>query len=149
VKQLQHERIRGKLHQRRNRRMAEHVIGFAGHPGQIRDPVGHKPRDHIAGHIRIGPTGESGHRGGIDRRPRLGHIEPAIVRQTRQGDVDEAECRSLASSRDVAHVPSLNFDQPKQRNRAGPPAAVPACHANQRFPGNPRHPAAEPPRRGD
>ncbi len=139
MKQLQHERVRAELHQRRHCRMAEPVIGFPRHAGEFRDPVGRKPRDHIAGHIRIGTAGKSRDGGGIDGGPRLRYIEPAIARQAHERDVDEAKRRSLASGRNVAHTPSLN--QPSKCGHAGLPAAVPACRANHRFPGNPRQPA--------
>ncbi len=137
VKQLQHERIRGELHQRRHRRMAEPVISVMRHAGEFRSPAGYKPRDYFAGDIGIGAAGESRHCRGVDRRPRLGHVEAAIVRQARKGDVDEAKRRSLASGRDVTHAPSLNFDQPSEHNCPGRPPQSRQATQTIDFPGVP------------
>ena len=48
------------LRERRDGRMAERVVGFARHAGEIgrRDRVAGEPADHVGGDLRVGPAGE-------------------------------------------------------------------------------------------
>ena len=100
VKQLEHEAVRPELDKGSHRRMAEGVVGFPRHAGEfgIRDGARGERRDHLAGDLGIGTAGESRDLRGVERRPRLRHIEAAVAGEPGEGHVDEAERRGLAAS---------------------------------------------------
>ncbi len=109
VEQLEHEAVRRELDQRRHGGMAERVIGLPRHARElgILDRAGDEGRNHLAGDLGIGASGEPRDARRVERRPRLRHIKPAIAREPGEGHVDKSERRGLAAGRDVLHEPFL------------------------------------------
>ena len=93
VKKLEHECARPKLRERRHRRMAERVVGFAHHAGEIgrRDRVTREPGDHVGGDFRVGLAGKPCDRVAIELRPGLGNIKSAVAGEPRERRLDKAE----------------------------------------------------------
>ena len=106
MKQLKHETVRAKLHERNGGGMMEHAIGLARHAGEVvlRDGSSDERTHHVDGNLGIGPAGESGEPVRIEAWPGFRHIESAVAGEAREGDIDEPERRGLAPRRHIAHV---------------------------------------------
>jgi hypothetical protein len=89
--------------------MAEPVIGLARHPGEIALTEG--TADEWLGdryrNLCVGFAGKTRNRGGIEPRPHLRHVKPAVAGKPGKHAIDESEDRSLAAGRDIVHVPFL------------------------------------------
>ena len=83
--------------------------------------------DHGGGRVGVGGAARE-HVVGGERRPRLGHVQPAVARQARQEHVGEAERRRHATRRDVLHRPGAATGDEhlvaKRADTVGGPAAV-------------------------
>ena len=132
VEQLEHEAVRPELDQGSHGRMAEGVIGFARHARElgILDGARGERRDHLAGDLGIGAAGKSRDLRGVERGPRLRHVQAAVAGEPGEGHVDEAERRSLAAGRDVLHEPSLNRSRILPRCPPGC-GRMPGLHASR------------------
>src|SRR5204863_8036987 len=105
VKQLEHEVSGTELAQRYHGGVSEAVISLARHAGEIGvgNAAGDERAQNLDGDLRIGPAGESRDLADGEFRPGFRHIKPAVAGEPRKDRVDEAERRSLATSRDVTH----------------------------------------------
>ncbi len=110
MEQLEHEIAGAVLHQRRDRRVAEIVVGLARQAREIvlRHGVADEWTDHFDGDFGIGPAGEAGDGLRIEPRPGFRHIEAAVTGKAREHDLQKAERRGFAAGGNVAHDPILS-----------------------------------------
>ena len=101
VEELQQPLVGVELDERADGRVAEARVGLGAQPLQQRglELVARERPDHARGDARIARSRARAR----ERGPALGHVQAAVAREAGEQRVAEAERRSAAAGRDVAH----------------------------------------------
>ena len=106
VEKFKHKRVDAELAERGHGGMAKIAIGFPGEPREIgRDRVVGKGPDDLDRNFGVGAAGEPRDCPGVEARPSVRHIEPAIAGKAGKHGIAKAERGCLASGRDILHWP--------------------------------------------
>ena len=113
MKQLEHERVRVELRQRRHRGMAKTAVGLARHAGEVGfgNGIADERPDHLDRDFRIGAAGKAGDCLRLKPRPGLRHIKAAVAGKAREHGLGKAERRGFAPGGDVTQhdIPRRRF----------------------------------------
>ena len=104
MKKLENPKPRLELDQGRDRRVAE--AGVAVHRRAhclLGQGVADEAREHVEGHVGVGPTGHAGERGLPELRPGLGRIEAAVRRDAAEQRLGEVDGFAAAARADITH----------------------------------------------
>ena len=105
VEELQHEQVVADLDERADGGMAEGGVGFLHRA--VEDGGGNlavdEPAEHGLGHVGVGSAGETRDLIGRERRPALGHVEPAVPGEAGEHGFGEAQRGRFAAGGDVEH----------------------------------------------
>jgi hypothetical protein len=105
VEEFQQKRVDAELAERRHGRMTKIAIGLAGKPREIgrRNAVIDKRPDDLNRNLGIGAAGKTRDRRGIEARPSVRHVKPAVAGKAGKHGFGKAERGRFASGRDILH----------------------------------------------